>query len=77
MDSVLDIIGSMKTTVDLPEEALAEAMRHTKAKTKTEAVSLAVAEYNRRQRLAKLADKLGTFKDMMTRADLKKLREAH
>ena len=67
----------MKTTVDLPEDALAEAMRHTKAKTKTEAVSLAVAEYNRRQRLAKLADKLGTFKDMMTRADLKKLREAH
>ena len=67
----------MKTTVDLPEEALAEAMRHTKAKTKTEAVHLAVAEYNRRQRLAKLADKLGTFKDMMTRADLKKVRETH
>ena len=67
----------MKTTVDLPENELAEAMRHTKAKTKTEAVSLAVAEYNRRQRLAKLADKLGTFKDMMTRADLKKMREAH
>lgn len=68
---------SMKTTVDLPEEELAEAMRHTKAKTKTEAVSLAVAEYNRRQRLAKLADKLGTFQDMMTRADLKKMREVH
>lgn len=52
-------------------------MQHTQAKTKTEAVSLAVADYNRRQRLAKLADRLGTFKDMMTRADLKKLREAH
>jgi Arc/MetJ family transcription regulator len=66
---------SMKTTVDLPENELAEAMRHTKARTKTEAVSLAVADFNRRQRLAKLADKLGTFKEMMTRADLRKMRE--
>jgi Arc/MetJ family transcription regulator len=67
----------MKTTIDLPEAELAEAMRHTRAKTKTEAVSLAVADYNRRQRLAKLAVKFGTFKDMMSRADLKMLREAH
>lgn len=52
-------------------------MLHTKAKTKTEAVNLAVAEYNRRQRLAKLADKMGTFKDMMTRQELKKMRETH
>jgi Arc/MetJ family transcription regulator len=66
----------MKTTIDIPENELAEAMRHTKARTKTEAVSTAVAEYNRRQRLAKLADNMGTFKDMMTRADLKKMREA-
>ena len=65
----------MKTTVDLPENELAEAMRHTKARTKTEAISLAVADFNRRQRLAKLADKLGTFKEMMTRADLRKMRE--
>jgi len=71
------IKGSMKTTIDLPEEELAEAMRHTRARTKTEAVSMAVADYNRRQRLAKLADRLGTFKDMMTRADLNKLRGAH
>ena len=70
-------LGSMKTTINLPESELAEAMRHTKAKTKTEAVSLAVAEYNRRQRLAKLADKMGTFKDMMSRTDLKKMRDAH
>jgi Arc/MetJ family transcription regulator len=67
----------MKTTIDLPEDELAEVMRHTKAKTKTEAVNLAVAEYNRRQRLARLADKLGTFKGMMTRADLEKMRETH
>lgn len=65
----------MKTTIDIPESDLAEAMRHTKAQTKTEAVSLAVADFNRRQRLAKLAGKLGTFKDMMTRSDLMKMRE--
>ena len=75
--SEMAICGSMKTTIDLPENELTEAMLHTKAKTKTEAVNMAVAEYNRRQRLAKLADKMGTFKDMMTRADLKKMREAH
>jgi Arc/MetJ family transcription regulator len=75
MASKNDIIGSMKTTVDLPEHELAEAMRHTRAKTKTEAVSLAVADFNRRQRLATLAGKLGTFTEMMTRADLRKMRE--
>lgn len=69
------IDGGMKTTVDLPEEELAEAMRHTKAKTKTEAVNLAVAEYNRRQRMAALTRHLGTFKDLMTQADLKRMRE--
>ncbi|OHE78872.1 MAG: hypothetical protein A3G75_08930 [Verrucomicrobia bacterium RIFCSPLOWO2_12_FULL_64_8] len=65
----------MKTTVDLPEADLKEAMRHSGAKTKTEAVACAVADFNRRQRLARLADKMGTFKDMMTREDLRKMRE--
>jgi len=65
----------MKTTIDIPENELAEALRHTGAKTKTEAVSLAVADYNRRQRLARLAGRMGTFKDMMTRADLRQMRE--
>lgn len=64
----------MKTTIDLPEEALAEAIRHTGAKTKTEAVSVAVADYNRRQRLARLAARMGTFKDMLTRKDLSQIR---
>ncbi len=65
----------MKTTIDLPESELAEAIRHTGAKTKTEAVSLAVADYNRRQRLARLAARMGTFKDLMTRGELRKMRE--
>ena len=65
----------MKTTVDLPEEALAEAMKHSKAKTKTEAVALAVAEFNQRARMAALTKHLGTFKDFMTQDDLKRMRE--
>lgn len=65
----------MKTTIDLPEAELAEAIRHTGAKTKTEAVSVAVADYNRRQRLTRLAAQMGTFDDMMTRNDLSRMRE--
>lgn len=55
---------------------MAEAMRHTKVRTKTKAISQTKAEYNRRQRLAKLADKMGTSRDMMSRTDLKKMRES-
>jgi hypothetical protein len=65
----------MKTTIDLPEAEISEAMRHSGAKTKTDAINRAVADYNRRQRLARLAGRMGTFKDMMTRADLRKMRE--
>ncbi|RPJ58748.1 MAG: DUF2191 domain-containing protein, partial [Acidobacteria bacterium] len=45
----------MKTTVDIPEEMLREAMRHSGAATKKEAVRLAIEEYNRRKRMARLA----------------------
>jgi Arc/MetJ family transcription regulator len=75
LDSIIGLLRSRKTTIDLPEDELAEAMKHTKAKTKTEAVSRAVAEYNRRERLAKLAEKLGTFRDLMTPEELRKMRE--
>ena len=75
MESPKGIFGSMKTTIDLPEDELAEVIRHTGAKTKTEAVSVAVADYNRRQRLVRLAGKMGTFKDMLTRKDLSRMRE--
>ncbi len=65
----------MKTTVDIPEREMAEVMRFTKAATKTEAVARAVADYNRRQRLARLAGKLGTFHDLVTPEELKKMRD--
>jgi Uncharacterized protein conserved in bacteria (DUF2191). len=66
----------MKTTIDLPEEELAEAMKHAKTKTKTAAVALAVAEFNQRHRMAALTRHFGTFKDFMTQEDLKRMRES-
>jgi len=53
----------MKTTIDIPEKELKEAMRFAKAKTKREAVVKALEEFNRRRRLADLVKYSGTFSD--------------
>ena len=66
----------MKTTIDIPEKALRDVMRNTGAATKREAVVTAIDEYNRRKRLAAIADQLGTFKDFMTQEELQRLRRA-
>lgn len=50
-------------------------MKFTGARTKREAVVAAVADFNRRKRLEKLAGMLGTFEDFMTLDELKKMRE--
>jgi hypothetical protein len=65
----------MKTTIDIPEKELKEAIIHTGAKTKRDAVVYALKDFNRRRRLAELSKILGTFKDFMTREDLRKMRE--
>jgi Arc/MetJ family transcription regulator len=65
----------MKTTVDIPESALREAMRHTGAKTKREAVLTALSEFNRRRRLQRLAASFGTLDEFMTREELGRMRE--
>lgn len=51
----------MKTTVDIPEGELKDAMRFTKAKTKREAVVRVLEEFNRRRRMAELVKYSGTF----------------
>jgi Arc/MetJ family transcription regulator len=38
----------MKTTIDIPEKVLRDAMRFTKAKTRREAVVTVLEEFNRR-----------------------------
>src|SRR4029450_11454384 len=54
LDSKLPENGSMKTTNDIPEDELRDAMRFTKAKTKREAVVKVLEEFNRRRRMAEL-----------------------
>lgn len=63
MDSNICHYGSMKTTIDIPDHELKEAMRFTKAKTKREAVVKALEEFNRRRRMAELVKYSGTFSD--------------
>lgn len=60
----------MKTTIDIPESELEDAIRFTNARTKREAVVSAIADFNRRMRMAKLADYAGTCENLMTPEDL-------
>ncbi|OFW42676.1 MAG: hypothetical protein A3J29_10315 [Acidobacteria bacterium RIFCSPLOWO2_12_FULL_67_14b] len=53
----------MKTTVDIPENELKDAMRFTKARTKREAVVKVLEEFNRRRRMAELVKYSGSFSD--------------
>jgi hypothetical protein len=53
----------MKTTVDIPEDELRDAMRFTKARTKREAVVKVLTDFNRRRRMAELVKYAGTFSD--------------
>ena len=56
----------MKTTVDIPDKELADAMRFTEAKTKREAIVTAIQEFNRRKRVAELIKHAGTCKDLIS-----------
>jgi Arc/MetJ family transcription regulator len=67
----------MKTTIDIPENVLEEAMIFTGAKTKREAVMTAVEWFNRLKRLERLNARVkGKFRDFMTPAELKAMRES-
>ena len=50
----------MKTSIDIPEDELAYAMRVLDAKSKREAVVTALREFNRRHRMAQLIRFSGT-----------------
>jgi len=51
----------MKTTIDIPDATLADAMRFTGAKTKRETVVRALEEYNRVQQVKELVASFGTW----------------
>ena len=60
----------VKTTIDIPDDELSDAMRFTRAKTKREAVVTALADFNRRRRMAEFAEYAGTCPGMMTVEEL-------
>ncbi|MDE0047250.1 MAG: type II toxin-antitoxin system VapB family antitoxin [bacterium] len=61
---------TMKTTIDIPNSELEDAIRFTNARTKREAVVSAIADFNRRMRMAKLVDYAGTWENLMTPEEL-------
>jgi len=65
----------MKTTVDIPENILKDAIKFTGAKTKRDAIVLAMTEFNRRQQLEELFEMCGTLDGFMTQDELRKMRE--
>ena len=66
----------MKTTIDIPESVLEEAMLYTGAHTKRDAVVIAMEKYNKRKRLEALNARVrGNFKNFMKQDDLKEMRE--
>lgn len=64
----------MKTTINIPDEVLREAMKHAKAGTKRDAVLAALDEFNRKHRQRGLIKHLGSFKSVMTHRELMKMR---
>jgi Arc/MetJ family transcription regulator len=66
----------MKTTIDIPDAMLKEAMRNANTSTKRDAVLAAIEEYNRRRRAQKVIATFGTFKNMMSQKELREMRSA-
>ena len=60
----------MKTTIDIPDGELEDAIRFTNAKTKREAVVGAIVDFNRRMRMAELIKHAGTCDDLITSEEL-------
>lgn len=66
----------MKTTVDIPDDMLEELIGNTGSHTKRDAILRAISEFNRRRRVAALAEVIGTCKDLVSGDELAKLRES-
>ncbi len=64
----------MKTTIDIPDGDLADAMRFTRAKTKREAIVTAVQDFNLRKRMAELVKHAGTCAELADVSELQRQR---
>ena len=65
----------MKMTVNIPDNVLRDAMRHTKAKTKRESIDKALEEMNRRYSQAELLKYTGKFESLMTNEEIEAMDE--
>jgi Arc/MetJ family transcription regulator len=64
----------MKTTIDIPDQELEDAMKFTGARTKREAVVTVITEFNRRRRMAQLVKHSASSKSLITVEQLQKER---
>ena len=64
----------MKTTVDIPDKELEDAIKFTKAKTKREAIVGAITDFNCRMRMAELTRYSGTCADLISPQELQAIR---
>ena len=62
----------MKTTIDIPEKELKDAMRFANAKTKREAVIKAIEDFNRRSRVEALIARAGSIPDFPTNDEIER-----
>ena len=60
----------MKTTTDIRDDELRNAMCFTRAKTKREGVVTTIVDFNRRRRMADLVKYAGTCRDFVTVEEL-------
>jgi hypothetical protein len=60
----------MKTTVDIPDDELEAVMRFTGAATKRDAIVTAIADYNRRRRMAASLEHAGKAESLITPEEL-------
>ncbi len=68
--SDLDVVPPDIHIIDVPDSGLEDAIRFTNARTKREALVSAIADFNRRMRMAKPVDYAGTCENLVTPEDL-------
>ena len=64
----------MELTVDIPDPELEDAITVTKAKTRDEAIVVAITEFNRRMRMAELTRYAGYYSDLISAEELQAAR---
>ena len=64
----------MKTTIDIPDKILSEVLLYSNRNSKKDAIITAMEEYVQKKKMEKFASKLGTLENLISTAELKKLR---